>query len=233
MEKIQTGDLMLFSRKSVPGLFVQTFMNSPWNHVGIALRMKDSQLSLHDGDLYVLDVRAVKRYDEWTKTVKSGAGCSPIAFSLRNSSRIAWRQMSADYQDHNFLDRLKEFINRTIDTKNGTTSQMLSIWSGIRLYQGDENRCSCSEYVARYLSSVVTPDRTDLGKKYPAADWLVSPGSFSAQTSGQSKIFADEVYVYSHARQTVTYWIVAITLFILIIAVLWLMMKLKNKLTNI
>lgn len=222
MDDIKTGDLLLFSRKSVTGLFVRTFMNSTWNHVGIALRLKDLG---HNGSesLHVLDVRAIRRYDAWSGQIKTGAGCSPIGYSLKNSCSIAWRKMADQYRTPDYFQRFKEFIDKSINTKAGTASQMVSTWSGLQLYSGVYDRCTCSEFVARYLDHQISRDK--LGKNYPKFNWLVSPGSFSAKTSGESDAYQEESYIYHHPKNLFTFASIVVVLIFIIFAVLWMWPK--------
>lgn len=225
-ETVRTGDILLFSGNTPTGFLLKTFVSSPWNHSGIAIRFKESndhtkpqEISLtNEGTLYVFETNTGDRIDDIYGDSIVGAGFSRADWVFPKYNKISVRRLRDIFRTEELIQRTMDFSNKYRGHKfPGSSIPFLSVWLGIQLSnppETDHPEMFCSELMAHYYNYCVGPiyeritkisignDLTRLfGSGSPNTEDMYTPGHYSPDVTPNASIFInkDEVIFISYA----------------------------------
>jgi hypothetical protein len=203
LNKLKTGDAILFCGNSSLALFLRTFISSDWNHVGIAVRFNEKmEITLDNtGDLYILDTNGCERYDPTIGENIVGTGFSKFEWSLGRYNRIKARILRDEFRTPALIKLTEEFVKLAKENKFPSSSlPFFSVWLGIQLH--DKNlEMFCSQLMANYYMYVVGPQyesitgvpldnlSTLFGSNAPNSDDMFQPAHYAAEKSPLASIF--------------------------------------------
>lgn len=220
IEEIRTGDPLFFTNNTPTGLTLRTFTSTLWSHTGIAVRIKDRKgknkhpriTMSKKGKLCVMEINARVRYDNWSRTERSGFGFSDIEYVLENQTLAAVRPLSSDIRCKLFADRTKKFVRKYGQVKfPDYFKPFLGAWLGYPMDKlSINNELFCSEMMAYYYIYTVIPVcslqrgkkinklplQYILGDNCPHRPDLVAPRHFEPHNSPDSHIFKNEIYTF-------------------------------------
>lgn len=174
---VKTGDLLLFSSNKITSSVVKLSLSTRYNHVGIAIRIKNRKIVTSGGNLYVLESNSKQRYDELSKCYVKGVALIKIEDLYQDYDIITVRHLNRTIIPSNFKKRTYNFIQRykkmiyTNDIKS-----VLGVWLGCPIAGTKrENNMFCSELVSYYYLDVLENLTTFIkpGKLYSPDDFDV------------------------------------------------------------
>lgn len=173
MDRIETGDLLLFSGKDMTSRWIKTLSNSRWSHVAIAIRLKEGNKGDGDnfevvssgGSLYVMETIM----DDWdhdflSQKVKQDFRLVPIENRTKKEySLISYRSLNKSLVNKKYLKKTKKFLLDHKDTKfYSSMFQLFKLWIGldpnIKKGQKDssnEKEYCCTTIAAKYIRVVL------------------------------------------------------------------------------
>lgn len=196
---VKTGDLLLFSSNKITSSTVKLFLLTKYNHVGIAIRIKNGKIVTSEGKLYVLESNSKYRYDELTKEYIKGVALIKIEDLYHDYDVIKVRHLNRDLIPKNFKHRTYNFIQKTkkmIYTNN--MASVLGVWLGCPIAGVKrENNMFCSELVSYYYFDVLENLTVFIkpGKLYGPNDFLKDGDMdciFETGTEDEKIIFLDQ-----------------------------------------
>ena len=153
---IKTGDALLFLGNSPIGFMLRTFVSSPWNHSGIAVRFVErngkKEVSLtEEGELYILETNTGTRTDVFGERIV-GAGFSKADWVFPKYNKIAHRKLKESFRTKDLAELTLEFARKNKGNKFPESSlPFIGIWLGIDLAsKTDKPGMFCSELMAHY-----------------------------------------------------------------------------------
>lgn len=166
LSQVRTGDMMLFSNNTATGFLLRTFTSSLWNHVGVAVRLKEARdnvtlspegiwqrISLtSEGTLYVLEINTAPRLDALSGEEVVGSGLSSYSWVARRYNTIAVRPLHENLRTYSLARRTVTFVQEYrgwVFTKGFLP--FISVWLGIPL-EGDKKDESRREMFCTELS---------------------------------------------------------------------------------
>lgn len=173
LHTIRTGDVILTSDVSLTGYIVHLFLSATWNHVGIAIRMKDGKVTMdQDGDLHVFEISPrTRECPVWGGMIK-GCGFTKLSSLMHYYDRVAVRRLGKKYLTQDFCDRATEFILRERGRSDfpETLTPIADIWLGVRKSDDREKtELFCSEMVAYFYEYTLESFSIEMlvGRKIP------------------------------------------------------------------
>lgn len=213
---IRSGDTLLFSGNTTTNIVLKFFTSSPWAHVGIAIRLlPNKKISLTgEGNLYVLEINAVKRYDILSNRDVDGIALTDYNWQKNNYNYVAVRQIKDQYRTPKFAKAVSEFIMRyhgVLFAQN--SAPFVGVWLGLPFAakHKKKNEMFCSEMTAVFyeecLGEIVAEEqdivytqgelRHMFGPDSPVLPYLYIPGAFSQETTPKATIYkGKEVICY-------------------------------------
>lgn len=157
IENVLTGDLLLFSSDKITSSFVKLFLSTKYNHVGIAIRIKNKKIVTSGGELYVLESNSKKRYDELTKKYVKGVALLKIDNLFHDYNLINVRHLDRHLLPNDFKYRTYCFIQKTKNLiYSNSIMPILGVWLGFPIGGVKrENGMFCSELVSYYYFDVL------------------------------------------------------------------------------
>jgi|SRR5579871_2395384 len=207
MDDLHTGDLLLFSNNSSTGFLLKTFTSSIWNHSGVAVRLLPSgKISFtNEGELYILEVNTVERFDIISNEVIKGVTISEFEWVARSYNLIAYRKLQRKLITPKFANKVAQFIKKYHKRSfPGSSAVFIGVWLGLPIVGENESRGNifCSELVAHFYNQCLEIDLDDknvgkrleylFGKGSPELFQLYSPAGFTADKIPESTIFESE-----------------------------------------
>lgn len=200
MDDVETGDIILFSNNTTTGFILKTFTCSDWNHVGIAIRVKNKKIRINKGPLYVLEINTEPRMDILTGKLEHGIGLTDFEYCKNLYNKIAVRKLNGKYKNKKLIKRTLKFIDSYRGIKfPASLKPFLSVYTGITF--DEETRFKkeffCSEITARYYTNIFCNNSTEklpkiFGLNAPVMTVLYSPGHYSHSSTPESYIFPDK-----------------------------------------
>jgi hypothetical protein len=256
-DSVRTGDVLLFSGNTPTGFLLRTFVSSPWNHSGIAVRFKEipdttsstgirREISLtEDGILYVLETNTGARVDDIYGDMVVGAGFSRAEWIFPKYNKISVRRLHNTFLTDEFAQRTIEFSTKFRGHKFPESSiPFLSVWLGIHLSDKEDSKSHmfCSELMAHYYNYCIGPmyqritgisidyDITRLfGSGAPNSEDMYTPGHYSLEVTPNASIFVDREDIIYIAYADLLYVILQPLLLILgVMLILWMILPLPR-----
>jgi len=198
MEKVTTGDILLFGNNTLTGFLLKTFTLSDWSHAGIAVRLKDGKVVKEGGRLGVIEMNSGKRKDMLTGSIKDGFGISEIEFSCSEQDIVAVRKLKSQaVEQDTLINRTTSFLEQAAAVKFPETSlPFVEVWMERRLSDSEQtNEMICSEMMGHYyLHLFMGCDLRDIfGKKAAPVAKLMGPYHFDNRITSDSRYFENEV----------------------------------------
>lgn len=234
MEDVRTGDVLLFSSNNPTAFLLRLFTSSLWSHVGIAIRIKDGEITINqEGDLYVLETNTGERFDVFNKEKIKGVGLSPIDWARKKYNRIDCRPLHPKLRTEEFRLKTNEFIQNYKGVEFPTSIlPFISVWLGISVdkkYKSDQ--MFCSEIATRFYDFTLgavfdVKDQLSpiLGDNLEVEHELVRPGDFSQEYSPESPVFTRDQTLIYQAGADLFYVISQPLILTIFIVVLFLML---------
>lgn len=239
---LRTGDAVMFSGNTPTGFLLRTFVSSPWNHSGVAVRFIDingeKQISLtEEGDLYILETNTGTRFDEIQNEDIVGIGFSKADWVFRKYNKIAFRPLRNVLRTKDLADKTMEFIEKHKGSQFPSgSSPFLSVWLGIRLHDKDDvSDMFCSEIMAHYYKYCLSDTYEKITKRKcnklsdlfgtgcPPSEDMFQPGHYSYSKTPKASIFSDSEEIIYVAYADLFYIILqpfVIVLFVMLL--LWM-----------
>jgi len=242
--KLRTGDALLFSSNNPTGFLLRTMISSHWNHGGIAVRIKDSDLNNgkeisldYEGELFVLEINTSPREDGISGKKIIGAGYSKASWVFRKYNRVAVRYLQEEWRTEKLPSITKEFSDGYSTTPFPSSPlSFLSIWLGVDL--GKDNSMFCSELMAKYYikimidtipseshieSGSIDTIRKIFGDECPEEEHLFRPGHFDISNMPNSSMLSNQEEIY-HRSGDILFIIIQPLLITMFIAVMFYIM---------
>lgn len=215
MEKVRTGDVLLFSSNTATGFLLKTFTSSKWNHVGAAVRLgRDGRISLnYEGRLYILELNSGRRYDVISDSLLAGLTLTEAEWVVGRYNLIAMRKLKGEFRNKTLTDRIGEFLDKHHGTAfSPSFLPFIGVWLGLPL--AGDNRTGedgkpelfCSEMLSLFYEHCVGTQikgyekgnlESLFGGETPSSPSLYLPGHFSIELTKKNPIFeAEETEVY-------------------------------------
>lgn len=168
VDRIKTGDILLFCRKDFIGKWIRSLTYCRWTHVAIAVRIQgdsvdDFKVVSSGGHLYVME--AID--DDWdddflSQTVKKDFRLCPIEYRMRKEySLIAYRSLDSSSVHKSYLEKTKQFLLEHKDSKFYKSEfQLLKLWltmnpNSSNIENKKPNEYCCTTIAAKYLHQVL------------------------------------------------------------------------------
>jgi hypothetical protein len=190
---IGTGDLLLFSASSLPGLLIQGATLSAWNHVGIAVRLGRQE------ELYVLETNYRTRFDHTSGNVVSGVALVPWSDMQHRYSQIAVRRLLPIFRTALQQELTGRFILDFAGIAYPTlTDVIFSKW--LRLYRPSSISICCTDLALYYYQYTVAPEYHPLTGRL-----FVQPTTIVSNISNDHTMPGDCVYAESELLAPIEY----------------------------
>jgi len=226
---IYTGDLLLYQSNEPSSIMQRLFTKSMWNHVGIAVRLKDpndytSIISGNEGFLCTMDFINIITPDVITRTMTDGFIIVPLGVMRIRYSRIAVRPILEKYRDYYIVSKILHHVEKFKQDKFVTNP--LTILGPVLGTSLKTERYSsfCSENVGYFLTSM----GEDIHIKNLG---LLAPRDFIPDILFLNK-YQHHLLIYQEVDNTLSSIIspiIIITLFFLIIVTYLLPRHIKKK----
>ncbi len=156
-DEIRTGDVLLFSGNTPTGFLLRFFTSSVWNHVGIAIRLKDNEITLDNtGDIYVLETNTGIRKDYRNGKYIRGLGFSKLDFSIKNYNRVSVRKLKEKYRDENLKKVTEIFYEKNKISEYPTeTLPFINVWLGMKIWDITSKNKFCSHLTVEYYQEIL------------------------------------------------------------------------------
>lgn len=231
--EIRTGDVLLFSSNTSTGFLTKLFTSSIWNHVGIAIRIRDDKtISItNEGTLYVLEINTWPRLDAVSGKEEVGAAYSDYDWVCKRYNTVAVRKLREKYRSSSLITSIPSFKKRHGNvTFTSTTWDYFATGIGIQSQEDIEKKnrdtMFCSEYIAMFYLECILPiveyvdkchldNRLDqlFGATHPTLPQLYIPDHFA--TEGEGRVFdSDCIIVYT---KSCNFWSIILPLIIIAI----------------
>lgn len=175
-KNILTGDLLLFSSNKITSSMIKFFLESRYNHVGVAIRIKKGKIVNSGGKLYVFESNMKERYDELTKKKVKGVALLKIEDLYNDYDIIEVRHLNRDLLKKDFTQKVTEFILKNTNIKyTNNLFSCLGVWIGCPIGGiKRENNMFCSELVSYFYFDVLQNISSfrKPGKLYSPNDFL-------------------------------------------------------------
>lgn len=170
MDSVMTGDVLFFANNAPTGFLLRTFTSSPWNHIGIAVRIGPSGITVdRRGVLHVLEINTEERLDAISGEMSVGAAVTELTRSKNLYNTIAVRRLAPRWRDAGLASRTLAFAKFYRGVRFTSSSlPFLSVWLGIDLSDAPASaddhpeEMFCSELVARYYTECLAVPLKDL-----------------------------------------------------------------------
>lgn len=203
MDGVRTGDLLLFSSNTPTGFLLRTFTSSQWNHVGVAVRMKEGKVSRDDGKLYVLEINTLPREDAVTHEMTIGAGYSDMDWVQERYNVVAVRRLREIFRTANLEKSAEEFAAKYRGYRfTSTKGPFVSVWLGIPFARSEPGEMFCTELATHFYQECVgsqiknitgrsySGNLTELfGKESPDLPCLFTPEHYTTAMTPNAPIF--------------------------------------------
>jgi hypothetical protein len=157
MNVVKTGDIILCSNNTSTAFILKTFTCSDWNHVGIAIRVKNKKITFDEGDLHVLEINTEPRMDILTGKLEHGIGLTSFEYCKNLYNKIAIRRMDDKYRTEEFLRRTIQFVEQYRGiTFSSSVKPFLSVFIGVSFTE---------DYFVKTPSTPDSTDDTDIMRK--------------------------------------------------------------------
>lgn len=247
MDTIKTGDAIMFSGNSPTSFLLRTFVSSPWNHSGIAIRFVQEDdrfvISLNEkGKLYIFETNSGERFDEIYNENIIGAGFSNADWVFSKYNKIAVRRLDDKFRTDNFKILIDKFVQKYRGKKFPSTSlPFISAWLGIPL--GETDDMFCSELMAHFYIDCVGAQYPDIlkipfdntlsslfGMNAPYSEKLFTPGHYSKDNTPHANIFTsnDEI-VYTQYADIIYVILQPLLIILFIMLIIWMSLPKKNE----
>lgn len=207
---INTGDVILTSDVSLDGYIVHLFLSAVWNHVGIAIRIKNGKVTKDlDGDLHVFEISPMSRQCPIWGDMITGCGFTLLSKLTKYYDKVSVRKMNSKYLTSEFCYKANEFITETRGKKffPNSVQPMADIWLGVQKQDDiEKTEIFCSEMLAYFYEYTLGSHYRRVHDKVWSTKVLVGemlaknvirPDSFT----GQSEIL-EEQFIISQRNQS-------------------------------
>jgi hypothetical protein len=168
-----TGDIWLFRGRSLADRAIQTFTNSPVNHVGMAVALDDMPALLWHAEL------ARSLPDAWTGERHRGVQLHKLADAVRTwedrYGQRAWvRRLEGGPLTREHENRLLEMIDKYDGKPFPTTGGLMRSWATGRVRRREVSRETiyCAELVAVTMQHMgLLPDKRPMSWYDPGKFW--------------------------------------------------------------
>lgn len=244
LDTVATGDVLLFSNNTPTGFLLKTFVSSPWNHSGIAVRFQRVGEEWHislttEGELFVLETNTGSRFDPIAGRDVVGAGFSPASV-CRKYNKILVRRLHNLLRTPTLAAATIAFVDKYRGTRFPSSSlPFIGVWLGIPLVDKLESgEMFCSELMAHYYVDCVGPEyeavtgtafdgrlATLFGTGSPHTGDMYTPGHYTAGATPNSAIFAGfEETVYTESADLLYTILQPFILILAIALILWMLL---------
>jgi hypothetical protein len=206
--KIRTGDTLLCGNNTATGFTLKFATSSKWNHAGIAICFKSSDIAEYiswppgeDEILCIMEINSDMRYDYLLHRETSGFGISPFSRIKERYNYINVNHIQDKYAPLIVKNTLS-FISLYRESQfSSGIKPFLGVWLGVPFVH--EHRCDekgiseyfCSEMMAHYYDYCLGNFLRDISDG-PIEASLYKPGHFSNELSTNG-IFTYEEEIYS------------------------------------
>ena len=152
MENAKTGDVLLFCCGGYSTFKTKFFINSPWHHLGMAVRVHNDEITLDtSGKLYVFEIAVTLKHDYLTNSKRIGVVLADFETVENSYNIIALRKLKDKYRNKEFISKIETFIEKYKDyhfPKKIISTLSICLGKVISSERG-ENDIFCSELIAK------------------------------------------------------------------------------------
>lgn len=246
LDKVKTGDVVIFGGNTPTGFLLKTMVSSDWNHSGIAVRFKPNmEISLtEEGNLYILETNTIERYDDYFKEKIVGVGFTRLDMILRIYNRIAIRKLKDVFRTETLAKKSLDFAKKYRGSKFPSNSiPFLSVWLGIQLPgKSDNGELFCSELMAHYYAKCVGDQFEKIigvpfdgklsslfGANAPTTEDMYTPGHYTSNSTPSASIFEPEQeLVYVQYADLLFIIIQPLILALIVALIIWMLLPHNN-----
>jgi hypothetical protein len=199
--KITTEDVLLCASSSSTAFVLKNFCSSQWNHIAIAVMIKDGTITFDEGEPYAIEINT------GTKNLSSGDKSYINVISLQEL-KIRYRKIAVRKlvdPPLNISSLTYDFINN--NKKKRFTSDFLpfvSAWWGIALVDDMREDIFCSELAALYYVKIFGKSlKMIFNEKYDDKAQTYSPGIFCKSYDCSLRHFGEQFIIQDLNEQAI------------------------------
>jgi hypothetical protein len=183
-DKVQTGDVLIFSGNTASAFLVKMFTSSEYNHVGVGIWLdSNNRISFFEEDkeenyeLYVMEINVFERYDILTKKCVKGFALTRFSDLVKFYNRVNVRNVDPKYRPKKYHKKVKKFIQEHMGVQYcSNLGPIMSVWIGCPFtgLTPKDNEMFCCEIVVKFYIEIFSrfPVETKPAALYRPEDFV-------------------------------------------------------------